>query len=240
MNSEKRYTAFLIVLIIILCGAMVGLLWWGFDYAEGSFSYEQIKKVYIDEAGEPEVKKLQNQNPDIKGWIKIEGTNIDYPLLWSGNDNDYLRHTCFGDYNVLGSIFIWQQNNPDFSDQNTLVFGHNTWNGQMFGQLKKYKKQSFFESHSVIVISMPEKTIKYKIVSAYTTTTGSDIYSSSFKSKEEYKQWLNDKLERSVINTSATKATGEEQTIVLSTCAKSKSNKRFVVVAERITSKPVI
>lgn len=239
MKKQKKYNVTLVLLIVLLLFVIGALACWYLDYAHGDISYEAAKENYTDE-DTVDLEALQAKNPDIRAWIRIDGTNIDYPVLWSGNDNDYLRHTYSGDYNVLGSIFIWQKNHPDFSDRNTLVFGHNTWNGQMFGQLRKYKKQSFFEEHPTITIYTPSTKLKYKIVAAYLTTTDSNIYTASFEDEQQYADWLNDKLQRSVIDTKAEKASGTEQTIVLSTCAKSKSNQRFVVVAEKVNSEPTV
>lgn len=235
MKKQKIYTIILVALVVVLCVVAGALSDWYHNYGRGNIIYKDARKIYTEEDGTVNSKALQERNPDIKAWIKIEGTNIDYPVLWSGNDNDYLRHTYSGEYNVLGSIFIWQQNHPDFSDRNTLIFGHNTWNGKMFGQLKKYKQQSFYEEHPIVTIYTSDETRTYKVVSAYTTTTASDIYTSSFDNDRQYADWLNDKLQRSVIDTNAPPASGMEQTIVLSTCAKSKSNQRFVVVAEKRT-----
>ena len=240
MDKEKimeRIIAAVLVLLLLI--SLLFLFRWYSKYKKGTDFYEDTSGKYTaDSDGEfnVDLEGLQQVNPDIKGWIYIEGTNISYPLLWSEDDDTYLRHTYTGSYSVLGSILIWEQNNPDFSDKNTLIFGHNTWNGQMFGDLKKYQQQSFYEEHPTICIITLGGTKKYSIVSAYKTTTASDIYTSSFTDDEQYVSWLKDKVDRSLVKTDKETVTGSEQTIVLSTCTGHNSSGRFVVVAELINS----
>ncbi len=240
MNKKKiaeRIMAAILVLLLLL--SLIFLFRWYSKYKKGTDFYEDISGEYTDDSDgnfSVDLASLQAVNPDIKGWIYIEGTNISYPLLWSGNDDTYLRHTYTGSYSVLGSILIWEQNRPDLSDKNTLIFGHNTWNGQMFGDLKKYQQQSFYEAHPTVYIITADGTRKYSIVSAYKTTTASDIYTSSFVDDAQYASWLKDKIDRSLIQTDKETVIGNEQTIVLSTCTGHNSSGRFVVVAELINS----
>ena len=240
MDKEKIMERIIAaVLVLLLSISLLFLFRWYSKYKKGTDFYEDTSGKYTaDSDGEfnVDLEGLQQVNPDIKGWIYIEGTNISYPLLWSGDDDTYLRHTYTGSYSVLGSILIWEQNNPDFSDKNTLIFGHNTWNGQMFGDLKKYQQQFFYEEHPTICIITLGGTKKYSIVSAYKTTTASDIYTSSFTDDEQYVSWLKDKVDRSLVKTDKETVTGSEQTIVLSTCTGHNSSGRFVVVAELINS----
>ena len=97
--------------------------------------------------------KLQKQNPDIHAWISIPGTNIDYPILQSGDDTPedfYLNHGTNKKYLYAGSIYTQRRNSTDFSDPNTVIYGHNMKNGSMFGTLKKYRDVNYFNKNSVI------------------------------------------------------------------------------------------
>lgn len=107
-------------------------------------------------------------NPDIVGWIFAEGVDISYPVL-QGSDNEYyLKHTLEGDYNFAGSIFMDYQNEPDLSDCNTIIYGHNMKNGSMFGSLKKYSNEDAYAVDPYFWILTPDANYRYEIQSAYT------------------------------------------------------------------------
>ena len=107
-------------------------------------------------------------NSDVIGWISVEGTEIDYLVLFDAN-NYYLNHTYTGKYSSSGSIFIQNYNRADFTDFNTVVYGHNMVSGSMFAQLHKFEDTDFFNEHSSIVIYTPSHKLTYLIFAAYRT-----------------------------------------------------------------------
>lgn len=111
---------------------------------------------------------LQSLNSDVIGWITVEGTDIDYPILYDKTDNPYyLDHTRTGKYSAAGSIFIQTINDADFSDFNTVVYGHNMKDGSMFAQLHRFEEKDFFDEHDTIVIYTNDRVLTYKIIAAY-------------------------------------------------------------------------
>ena len=101
----------------------------------------------------PDWNALQSTNPDIVGWIYIPDTVINYPIV-QGSDNDYyLDHSSMNNTNTIGSIFLDAAASADFTDLNTIVYGHSvTQSNAMFTQLALFEDQSFFESHRYIYI----------------------------------------------------------------------------------------
>ena len=96
---------------------------------------------------------LQKENPDVYAWIKIENTNIDYPILQKEGDNGYyLTHTMENKESPEGSIFTEDYNSTDFEDPNTVIYGHDMKNGSMFQNLLEYQDKEFFDHNREVLI----------------------------------------------------------------------------------------
>lgn len=230
-----------ILLLIVFVVAAYNLIKIYYDYKKGDDFYENAQSQYLSEdKTEPDVSidlaALQEANPDVIGWIYIPDTPVSYPLLFSGNDNDYLRHTYTHQYSTFGSIFLSQDCTNDLSVQHTLIYGHNTKNGSMFGSLKKYKNLDYANEHQYIYLLMPGKTYKYRVVSAFTVNTGDPVYQLNFEDDSAFRSWLKDIIDSSVIDMQAPVIDGTEKVLTLSTCTSRTQTERFVVNAELIKS----
>ena len=122
-------------------------------------------------------ESLKAINPDVKGWLYIEALDISYPVV-QGPDNDAYLHTTYeGTSNFAGSIFLDYQNQGDFSDGNTIVYGHNMKNGSMFANIKKFTDQDYFNNHPEVYIYLPDGSINvYSIYSTKIIDATSDYY----------------------------------------------------------------
>lgn len=138
-----------------------------------TFNDELIDDVFIESNTEKDKQeketidwnKLLEINEDIIGWIKIENTNINYPILQDNDNLKYLKHSYNGTYNSNGSIFTL--NNAPFNDNITTIYGHNMKNGIMFSELSKYMNKIFLDEHSTITIYTKEENYKATIFSCY-------------------------------------------------------------------------
>lgn len=92
-------------------------------------------------------EELCRLNPEVLGWLTIYGTNIDYPLVQTTDNNKYLSHDVLGDYSLAGSIFLDYRNKKDFSDFNTIIHGHHMDHHVMFGDLDLFQDEEFFDTH---------------------------------------------------------------------------------------------
>ena len=187
------------------------------------------------------VKKLQNENADIKGWIRIEDTNINYPLLQSDNNTYYLTHNYKKEQSNYGSIFI--NSNCDIKDDNAnvIIYGHDLKNGQMFQNLLKYESKSFYEQHPIIQIATDENEKQYEIICTFKSRV---FYQNeknvfrfyqyyNFDNEDKYSEYINNCKKIQLYDTGKT-ATYGEQLITLITCEYSQENGRMVVVAKKI------
>ena len=182
---------------------------------------------------------LIGQNPDTVGWVYIEGTHINYPVL-QGEDNRHYVSTLFdGSVNQAGSIFMDYRNAGDYSDANTVIYGHNMKNGKMFAVLKKFGNQGFYDAHPEFYIMTPEGNRRYEIISAFQTDALSNIYDRNFVSREAKEKWLNKVLRSSAILSPFT-ATADDSFVTLSTCVSGDNYRaRFVIIGRLAETEPV-
>lgn len=163
-------------------------------------------------------EELKAVNPDIVGWIYIEAIpNISYPIV-QGTDNEYyLKHTVEKTRNSSASIFLDYQNSPDFTDANTIIYGHNMKNQSMFGLLKKMRDQSVYDESPYIWILTPSGDYLYEVFSACEVSANDEVYTLFSAGGEEFKLYLEKMQAKSDVVNDMT-FTGDEYIITLSTC----------------------
>ncbi|MBS6180959.1 MAG: class B sortase [Erysipelotrichaceae bacterium] len=178
--------------------------------------------------------KLQEKYPDIYAWIQIPGTNIDYPIVQREGDNGYyLNHTIAGKEKPEGAIFTEDYNQKDFTDPNTVIYGHNMKNGSMFRDLHEYRDRKFFKDHQELVVYLPDQVLHYQIFAAYVYDNRHLLQSFSFDNEEIFESYLRSVFGKkdmdSMIDDSVA-VTGEDKIITLSTC-NGNSDQRYLVQA---------
>ena len=141
------------------------------EYTEGMKTYDDLADRYTETAMSPPNRKNRNQRShrrlplfrsilrtlpaackDVVAWIDCEDTLINDPIVQNGDNNYYLRRLLNGQYNLSGTLFIDYRNQADFSDWNTIIYGHNMNNDTMFGILPDYRKQELFDPHPVMYL----------------------------------------------------------------------------------------
>ncbi len=187
------------------------------------------------------LQELQKQNSDIIGWIEIENTNINYPVLQCSDNDFYVTHNYKKERNISGAIFldknyVW---NPPSS--NLLIYGHNNQNGTMFQDLLKYKNKKFYEQHPIIRFTTNNEDSYYEIFSVFESQvyykSQTDVFKYYYfvnaKNEEEYNEFVENSKKSSLYDTGKTAEYGE-QLMTLSTCAYHTQDGRFVVVAKKL------
>lgn len=204
-------------------------------YSELQDIKENLQDNESEENSLEEVLDLSYLNEDYCGWITIENTNIDYPIL-QGEDNDYYLHKDINqEYLEAGSIIL-DYRNDKFNDKNTIIYGHSMKNNTMFGQLKYFKDGDFFNANKYIRIISPEgEILKYEIFSVYTTDISDNYIVTSFSSDEEYRNFLDKICNKSLFEVNIDIAT-EDKIITLSTCSYEYENARTVIHGKLIES----
>lgn len=177
---------------------------------------------------------LYAENKDIYAWIYIPGTQVDYPVLQSASDDTYyLNHNIDGSYGKPGCIYTEKINSKDFTNYNTVLYGHNMKNGEMFGCLHDYEDKTFFDENPYVYVYTEEKTYVYEIFAAYTTTNAHILNTNDFSTQEGFADYLDNVVYNKALTgnfRNDTRVTSDNRIITLSTCT-SNSSKRWLVQA---------
>lgn len=170
---------------------------------------------------------LAKLNPDIVGWIFIEGTSVNYPIV-QGTDNEfYLNHLFDRTWNRSGCIFLDAACPAGFTGRNSILHGHNMLDGAMFSDLTKYADQSFYDAHPVALLVTPERKYRIRLFSGYTASSSANAWHLLF-SNEGYEQWLGELVSRSEFQPQQL-PTAEHKTVTFSTCTYEFRRARFVL-----------
>lgn len=173
---------------------------------------------------------LRETNPDVLGWILIPGTQINYPLL-QGEDNEYyLKRTWDGVQNSMGSIFLETENTPDFTDFNTIIYGHNMNDGSMFAEIKQYGELEFAQQHPYVYICNDTGTFRYEVFASYKAKVDSATYGLSFNQMKTRTNFLSEAANQSTIDLGIEPALAD-RVLTLSTCTGTGYSSRWVVQA---------
>ena len=188
-----------------------------------------------DEVIPVKFEELQNVNSDTYAWITIPGTDIDYPILQHASDNSYyLMHNIDGSYGYPGCIYTENLNSKDFTDNNTVIYGHNMKNGSMFAQLHKFEDPDFFRDNREVLIYLPEEVLHYTIFAAHIYDDRHLLYSFDFSDPEVYQNYLDSVFSTRDMNANIDRevtVTNKDQIITLVTCIGSQPDKRLLVQA---------
>lgn len=170
--------------------------------------------------------ELKNKNSDTKAWIKVEGTNINYPVVQSNDNEYYLNHSYDKSKNKAGWVFLDFRNDIDILDKNTIIYAHGRVDTTMFGSLKNILKSSWYKNKNnhIIKFATSKYTSLWQIFSVYTIEAESYYITTEFNSNNEFEKFVTILKERSKVNFSSS-VNENDKIITLSTCKDSKGNR---------------
>ena len=223
-----------IILYGLLLLSLFGLIFSSYKiiclYIDNQKTQEQIEKVekFIEEIPKTNSKdsnitvdfsSLLKENKEVKGWVQIPNTNINYPFVQHSDNSYYLTHSFDNSYNNAGWIFLDYRNNIEQLDTNTIIYGHGRVDGTMFGSLKNVLTEEWLNDSNnyKIIIYLPETTYTFEIFSAYHINTTDDYLKTNFNSIKEYEEFLNLIKNRSTYSFPTTVSTNDK-ILTLSTC----------------------
>lgn len=177
---------------------------------------------------------LQEINKDTVGWLTVNNTRIDYPVVQAKDNDYYLRRDYYQNKNRHGWIFMDYRNNPDELNENTIIYGHNLANQTMFGTLR-YALNSYWykkSANQIITFNTPNENMKFQIFSIYTIPTTNDYLDITFPTTDAYQAYIDLVKGRSIYDFNIEVTTGDK-ILTLSTCANG-NDKRLVIHAKLI------
>ena len=207
------------------------------DETESEFVYETesdvvtghtIKKRLYSKKSIVDFDSLKKINSDLVGWLLIDSLGISYPVVQTDNNDYYLHKTFEKKDNFAGCLFIEYQNHSDFSDNNTIIYGHNMKNGSMFGKLRKILEDGVYSKYPYFWIYTEEKVYKFHVFSARTVNVDSESYTLQFATPEDFQNYLNDVSGKSELKCDQVSVDANDKIVTLSTCTGDEST-RFVI-----------
>ena len=242
-KGKKKRTVFDVVTTVILIAAvcvfaysLYQLVNMMLPYYSGGKEYDKVKDLAItaDATGEGfsvDFDALLAENPDTVAWIRFdEPSIISYPVVKSADNKEYLKKTFSENDNEVGAIFMDMRNTNDFSDKNTMIYGHNLKvGGEMFSQLKDYEDEFFYQEHPNFYIYTPDGKIRtYKVFSASVVKDTADQYNLTYETDADFESYLTMCKEASEYDT-GTEVSAQSQIVSLSTCTNVKEDERFLL-----------
>ena len=238
--NRRLWCILLIVLVLIAAGAL-GILgvtvYRQFEPDDfNAASYHKTSSAAASTAlrdNPIDFAALREENEDVCAWITVPGTlsvddkgrniGVDYPIVQSthNDDNYYLNHSFSGSYNDHGALFIQRVNSYDFSDPNTVIYGHNMLDGSMFRTLHNFRDPDFFEANDTFYIYTPHHILTYRIFAAYRYDNRLILASFDFSNKEVFADYLQSCLNPTSMIRNVREGvtlTADDKIVTLSTC----------------------
>ena len=180
-----------------------------------SMYYSYIKMKLID----VNFDELKSINNEVVGWIKVEGTTINYPFVHTSNNDYYLNHSFDKSSNGAGWVFMDYRNKINLSNKNTILYAHGRTNGRMFGDLKNILSNNWLndKNNFVVKLSTNKENTLWQVFSVYRIDNTSDYIQTEFSDENEFLDWGNMLLNRSSYNFN-TSLNSNDRIITLSTC----------------------
>ena len=253
-NKKIKWKNIILVFIFLVCLitliiSITNIVIWRLDSNKTNKQIKKIQEniniedVYDNNDAEKYIKmnqlnvnfsELKKINSNTKGWIQVNGTNINYPFVQESNNKYYLNHSFDNSYNRAGWVFLDYRNDINSLSKNTIIYAHGRIDTTMFGSLKNILKSEWLNNPSNYIIKLSTETdyTQWQVFSVYRIPTTSDYIKVDFSSNNEFVNWTNMLINRSVYNFN-TKLNENDYVLTLSTCYN--DNDKVVLHAKLIT-----
>lgn len=252
-KKEKKGSKILdkLISLVILIVCTIGLIYSGkqlLNWLKNNVKSNDVINQVNDIAGVTDIEEdaapgaefginfeaLIAYNPDVVGWIRIPGTGVNYSLVQAEDNSKYLRHSIDLTWNEFGWPFLDYKNAPDFTDKNTVLYGHNIVSGLMFADVTNIYNGSLGTDVEIDIYRSDYRLLKYKVFSAYVYDPENYYLTTHFANDEQYSTYLNTMISRSVWNFNQDVSV-DDTIITLSTCT-SDAKRRIVVHAKLVSN----
>lgn len=251
-KGSAAWRVIFVVALLVLIASLSAIGYIAFTYWSGQDEYdklvdESVEIVDVETEGITTLSDfkidwdaLKAKNPDTVGWIYVPDTVINYPIVWREDDDQYYLTHSFGDNSVgsfgaeYGCIMLSGKNDPDWTDEVNIVYGHNMLNGSMFATLAKFTSSEEFNAHRTIYILTPNGNFKLTTFAVNKVLgTSTDIVIPNFATTEEFQSYVQARLSASLVDADPAAPTADaiKQVFAFSTCSSPDDQYRIVTFA---------
>jgi sortase B len=230
--------------IFVVCGKY--LLDYFIDSYDNKQTYEAVIEIgFPDTDQDPDevetdadpfdYQALYNKNQDCIGWLRIDGTGIDYPIVQTSDNSFYLTHDFNKDYAICGTPFLDYRNDLSAGKEHLIIYGHQMKDGSMFKQLNGYKSKDFYEEHKEVTLYLQEEKYEYEVAAVYVTNVSqsSDYYNFLHENQRKDQMEYLQQMAAYQLYSTGISVSETDELLSLSTCEYSSTNGRLIVLARR-------
>lgn len=223
--AEKFFLFLLIVSLTIASYSLYKIVSQIRDYIKSDETYQNIERVYEETNS---FERLRSMNEDFVGWISIDGTKVNYPIVQTDNNDFYLTHNFLKEPDFAGSVFLDFRIEDISVAKNIILYGHNMKNESMFGSLKHFLNEDYYEHHKVIRTYFKDRTYTWEVVAAYATER-LHWMEAEFQDDELFTRFI-ETIQLYQFVSSHVELHDDQRILTLATCTKD-DDKRFVIHA---------
>lgn len=237
MKKKTIIKIIMFICLIVLIYSIYNIIDWHLANNKTEIIQEEINEI-IDETSKDkndiDFVSLKKKNKEIVAYLKVPGTKIDYVVVKGKDNSYYLKHNLYKQSSVAGWIFMDYHNKLDGNDKNIVIYGHNTYNGTMFGTLKNVVKKDWYENmdNHTFNLVLEDEVLTYQVFSTYSIKVEDYYINTIFKNNNEFDEFVKTLKKRSVYNYDV-EVSGEDSILTLSTCTGG-GKSRMVLHAKRI------
>ena len=222
----------LVILVILLFYSGYALYDAYATYQKAELS-DEILQYKPEENEKFSLESIQKEiNEDICGWIRLDGTNIDYPMVIGKDNTEYLNNDYKKEYSITGSIFLDYRNDRNFKDDYTIIYGHNLKADLMFAEVRNYAEKKYFDEHSTGMLYTGDKIYKIDVLYFESVNAYSKVYSLTLRRNDSNKELIQEFEKNAITKNSLIDAKSKDKLILLSTCNSSDTETRSVLVGK--------
>ena len=213
---------------------------------QSSYVRPKASATPAQQSGEPEIvldpetspidvdfTSLSQRCEDIVGWLYCPDTVINLPVVRYDDNMFYLHKDIDGNYSSYGTLFVECLCHGDFSDNNTIVYGHHMNDGKMFAKLVEYNYQSYYDEHPLFYLNTPEYNYRIELFAGFVTKMDSDVYAINFDSPQANQEWLDSVRAQSTFQSDVEVIPGDKL-ITMSTCTYEYDDARYVLIGKMV------
>jgi len=232
-EKTVNFIAFLLILLLLLYSAYS--IWYTRSLARGSFLSDELA-MYRPDGDEMGLEELATVNADVRGWLTINDTHIDYPLVQGEDDAKYLNRNVMGEFSLAGAVFLCSQNAPDFTDPYNVIYGHHIEGGAMFSDVLEFREADYFETHAWGTLwRSGDEAFRIQIFACMEVDAFDElVYQDPHGVGAEALPALAESILSRSVQTREVPVTREDRIIALSTCEDAESFDRVVLFGKLI------